>query len=141
LFSSFDSPPSVAVSVVRRVWLIVVASAGALIVGLVCLYTSIGRTAGFWLAVSIAVIATLAAYPETTVILVQAIFIGGAFTLASIVTKWLLADARRSGASLAAPASSVASLTATQPWLADKHDDSAMAAASGSTRRVREGTP
>ncbi|MBL9163295.1 MAG: hypothetical protein JNL18_11215 [Planctomycetaceae bacterium] len=143
LYSAFDAPPHVHVRLVRRSWLIVAAAAAALAVGLIALYTNLGRTAGFWLAAIIAAVATLAAYPEAAILLVQAIFLGGAFTIVSLATRWLLADVRVRRSSAAVPASSIVSLTATQPWLAGRQDDSddAVVAASGSTRQHRETPP
>ena len=141
LFSSFDVPPALSASLVRRAWLIIGAGAGALAVGLACLYTPVGRSAGFWLAILIAAAGGLAAYPEATVLLVQAVFLGGVFTLVSVATKWLLADIRPHRASYSAPPSSVASLTATQPWLADNQEDSGVAATSGTVRHASEAAP
>lgn len=142
LYSAFDAPAGASVKVVRRAWLIIAAGVGALAIGLVALYTNLGRTAGFWLAAIIAVAATLAAYPEAAVLLVQAIFLGGAFTIVSLATRWLLADVRIRRSSQPAPASSIASLTATQPWLADRQEESdVVVAASGSTRHIRETLP
>ncbi|MBA4106210.1 MAG: hypothetical protein C0485_10665 [Pirellula sp.] len=142
LFSAFDAPAHASVRLVRRAWLIIAAGAGALVIGLVALYTNLGRTAGFWLAAIIAAAAALAAYPEAAVLLVQAIFLGGAFTIVSLATRWLLADVRIRRSSQPSPASSVASLTATQPWLAERPDDSAGdVAAVGSTRNIRETLP
>jgi len=143
LYSAFDSPPHASVRLVRRSWLIIAAGAGALAVGLIALYTNLGRTAGFWLAAIIAAVGTLAAYPEAAILLVQAIFLGGAFTIISLATRWLLADVRVRRSSPPAPASSIASLTATQPWLADRQEESVavVVAASGSTRHIRETSP
>jgi hypothetical protein len=142
LYSAFDAPTQASIRMVRRAWLIIAAGAGALAVGLVALYTNLGRTAGFWLAAIIAAAAALAAYPEAAVLLVQAIFLGGAFTIASLVTRWLLADVRVRRSSQPTPASSIANLTATQPWLAERQDESgAVVAASGSTRHIRETSP
>lgn len=142
LYSAFDAPAEAGVRLVRRAWLIIAAGAGALAVGLVALYTNLGRTAGFWLAAIIAAVGTLVAYPEASVLLVQAIFLGGAFTIVSLATKWLLTDVRIRRSSQAAPPSSIASLTATQPWLADRQQESdVVIAASGSTRQIRETTP
>jgi hypothetical protein len=142
LYSAFDSPPHASVRLVRRSWLIIAAGAGALAVGLIALYTNLGRTAGFWLAAIIAAVGTLAAYPEAAILLVQAIFLGGTFTIVSLATRWLLADVRVRRSSQPAPASSIASLTATQPWLAERQEDSgAVVAASGSTRHIRETAP
>lgn len=141
LFSSFDVLDVAVVSMVRRIWLIVGAGVGALAIGLACLYTQLGRTAGFWLAVLIAAAAGITAYPEASVLLVQAVFLGGVFTLVSVATKWLLADIRPRTTSYSAPASSVASLTATQPWLADKHEDSGVSATSGTVRHASEAAP
>lgn len=141
LYSAFDSPVVANVQLVRRVWLIIAAGAGALAVGLVALYTNLGRTAGFWLAAIIAAVASLAAYPEAAVLLVQAIFLGGAFTIVSLLTRWLLADVRIRRSAPPAPPSSVASLTATQPWLGERPDDSVVATTSGSTRQVSGTSP
>lgn len=142
LYSAFDAPTQASVRLVRRAWLIIGAGAGALVIGLIALYTNLGRTAGFWLAAIIAAAAALAAYPEAAVLLVQAIFLGGAFTIVSLATRWLLADVRIRRSAQPSPASSVASLTATQPWLAERQDDSAGAvAAAGSTRNLRETSP
>ncbi|BBO31285.1 hypothetical protein PLANPX_0897 [Lacipirellula parvula] len=141
LYSAFDSPAAADVQLVRRAWLIIAAGAGALAVGLVALYTNLGRTAGFWLAAMIAAVASLAAYPEAAVMLVQAIFLGGAFTIVSLLTRWLLADVRIRRSAPPAPPSSVASLTATQPWLGERPDDSIVATTSGSTRQVSGTSP
>ena len=142
LYSAFDAPARASVRLVRRAWLIIGAGAGALVIGLVALYTNLGRTAGFWLAAIIAAAGSLAAYPEAAVLLVQAIFLGGAFTIVSLATRWLLADVRIRRSSQPSPASSVASLTATQPWYAERQDDSGGAvAAAGSTRNIRETLP
>ncbi len=141
LYSAFDSPESANVQLVRRAWLIIAAGAGALAVGLVALYTNLGRTAGFWLAAIIAAVASLAAYPEAAVMLVQAIFLGGTFTIVSLLTRWLLADVRIRRSAPPAPPSSVASLTATQPWLGERPDDSIVATTSGSTRQVSGTSP
>jgi hypothetical protein len=142
LYSAFDAPARASVRLVRRAWLIIGAGAGALVIGLVALYTNLGRTAGFWLAAIIAAAGALAAYPEAAVLLVQAIFLGGAFTIVSLATRWLLADVRIRRSAQPSPASSIASLTATQPWHADRQDDSGGAvAAAGSTRNLRETLP
>jgi hypothetical protein len=142
LYSAFDSPPHASVRLVRRAWLIIAAAAAALAVGLIALYTNLGRTAGFWLATIVVAAAALAAYPEAAILLVQSIFLGGAFTIVSLATRWLLADVRIRRSPAPAPASSIASLTATQPWLADRQEESdPVVAASGSTRQHGEAAP
>ena len=139
LYSAFDSPPRASVRLMRRAWLIIAAGAVALAVGLIALYTNLGRTAGFWLAAIIVAVGALTAYPESAVLLVQAIFLGGAFTIVSLATRWLLADVRIRRLPSPPQQSSIASLTATQPWLADRQEESVAAvAASGSTRQQRE---
>lgn len=139
LYSAFDSPPRASVRLMRRAWLIIAAGAVALAVGLIALYTNLGRTAGFWLAAIIVAVGALTAYPESAVLLVQAIFLGGAFTIVSLATRWLLADVRIRRQPSPPQQSSIASLTATQPWLADRQEESVAAvAASGSTRQQRE---
>jgi hypothetical protein len=145
LYSAFETPTAASAQVMRRAWLIIGAAIGALGVGLIALYTNLGRTAGFWLAAIVAAAAALAAYPEAAVLLVQAIFLGGAFTIVSLATRWLLADVRIRRHAPPAPASSIASLTATQPWLGDRgertEDSDGVMLTAGSTRNLREPAP
>ena len=120
LYSSFEPPSAVEVTAVRRIWIVVAGGLAALAVGLAWLYTRIARTAAFWLVMCIAAGGFLFTYPEAAVLMVQAICLGGAFTLVSTITQWLLASGRPGRmASTSTAASSVASLTATQPWLAE----------------------
>ena len=65
LYSAFDSPPHASVRLVRRSWLIIAAGAGALAVGLIALYTNLGRTAGFWLAAIIAAVGDARRLPRS----------------------------------------------------------------------------
>jgi hypothetical protein len=98
--------------------MVVAAGLAALAGGLAWLYTQVARSAAFWLALCIGAAGLLFIYPETVIVMVQAIVLGGAFTLISVVTQWLLSGVRPR---MAAPpaASSVAILTATQPWIAE----------------------
>jgi hypothetical protein len=119
LYSAFQPPESVEFVAVRRVWMVVAAGLAALAVGLAWLYTQIARSAAFWLALCIGAAGLLFIYPETVIVLVQAIVLGGAFTLISVVAQWLLSGARPRMTPPPTAASSVASLTATQPWIAE----------------------
>jgi hypothetical protein len=119
LYSAFQPPESVEFVAVRRVWMVVAAGLAALAVGLAWLYTRIARSAAFWLALCIGAAGLLFIYPETVIVMVQAIVLGAAFTLISVVTQWLLSGSRPRVAAPSTAASSVASLTATQPWIAE----------------------
>jgi hypothetical protein len=104
----------------------------ALMVGHALLYTNVARSGAFWLALSAAAAVLLAVYPEAAVALVQAVVIGAIFTFVSALTKWMLADGEGRAAPIPAPvpASSVASLAATQEWVAE---DGAVAGQSGAS--------
>ncbi len=119
LYSAFQPPESAEFVAVRRVWMVVAAGLAALAVGLAWLYTQVARSAAFWLALCIGAAGLLFIYPETVIVMVQAIVLGGAFTLISVVTQWLLSGVRPRMAAPPTAASSVASLTATQPWIAE----------------------
>jgi hypothetical protein len=95
------------------------------------MYTRVGRSAPFWLALCAALAVLLLAYPETVVLVVQAIFLGGVFSLVSALTRWLLSSEGQSRIIAAAPpASSVGSLAATQAWVSDSAEsDGAVASA------------
>ncbi len=132
VFTAFDMPSQVQLTVVRRLWMILLGGLAALAVGLALLYTNVARSGAFWLALCIASAILLAAYPEAAVGLVQAVVIGAVFTLVSALTRWLLADGepRTTLPSAAAPASSIASLAATQAWIADEGAEGAPSGAS-----------
>jgi hypothetical protein len=121
VFTAFDMPTEVQITVVERVWMIMLGGLAALAVGLALLYTNVARSGAFWLALCIAAAVLLITYPEAAIGLVQAVLIGAAFTLVSTLTRWLLADGEPAPmpAQAAVPASSIASLAATQAWIAD----------------------
>lgn len=131
LYSAFHAPLQVEFLAVRRIWIVVAAGLGALAIGLASLYTGLVRSAGFWLAVCIAAGGVLFVYPEIAVLMVQAILLGGAFTLVSLVSQWLLAGARPARTVASPAASSIASLATTQPWIAEHRGGSDASATSG----------
>lgn len=141
MYSAFHAPLQVEFLAVRRIWIVVAAGLGALVIGLASLYTGLVRSAGFWLALCVAAGGVLFVYPEIAVLMVQAIFLGGAFTIVSLVSQWLLAGTRAPRMSPAPAASSIASLAATQPWVAEpRAGGSDVSAASGSTYQT-SGSP
>jgi hypothetical protein len=128
LYSAFQAPPDAEVAVLRHIWVIVAAGLAALAVGLAWMYTRLGRSTAFWLSLSAALAVLLFAYPETVVVVVQAIFLGGVFTLVSAVTRWLMSS--EASSHVMAPASSVAHLAATEAWVSDgAESDEAVASA------------
>jgi hypothetical protein len=141
LYSAFEPPPFVEFVAVRRIWLVVAAGLAALAVGLAWLYTSVARSAAFWLAVCISAVGILFIYPEAAVVMVQAVILGGAFTLLSMVVQWLLAGARPRQPLSTPAASSVASLGATQSWIAEPAGEPAVPAPSGSTYQATGSAP
>jgi hypothetical protein len=120
VFTAFEMPAQVDIRIIRHIWVVLCGGLAALAVGLALLYTRLARSAAFWLTLCIAAAVLLLAYPEAAAGLVQAVIIGGVFTLASALIRWLLSDGKTPSA--AAPAltpsatSSVASLAATQAW-------------------------
>jgi hypothetical protein len=140
LYSAFQPPDSVHFIAVRRIWLVVAGGLAALAVGLAWLYTSAARSPAFWLALCIAALGLLFIYPEAVVVIVQAVVLGGAFTLLSMVTQWLLAGTQPQRLSPTAVPSSIASLTATQPWTAEA-GGAGVSVASGPTYQASGSAP
>jgi hypothetical protein len=132
LYSAFEAPAVARVEVVRHIWILVAAGLAALAVGLMLVYTRIVRSGLFWTLVCVAAGVLLLAYPEAAGLLVQAITIGGVFTVISALTMWLLTDAERTVTApiQAAPASSIVSMAATQSWMADAAEEPDHSAAS-----------
>ncbi|MCC6493533.1 MAG: hypothetical protein IT424_10985 [Pirellulales bacterium] len=130
LYSGFEPPSDVRVLLVRRLWVVIAAGLGALAVGLLWLHTNVGRAPAFWAAICVAAAGLLLSYPEAAVLLIQAAAVGVVFTIVSALTQWLLADARQAPAA-PPPASSVASLAATQPWSADGGGSASRTAVAG----------
>jgi hypothetical protein len=141
LYSAFQPPENVEFVAVRRIWLAIAAAVVALGVGLAWLYTSLARSASFWLVLCIAAVAMLFVYPEAAVLMVQAIVLGGAFTLFSVVIQWLLGGARPRRSAPPTPASSIASLGATQSWIIESPGAADVSAPSGSSYQASGSAP
>jgi hypothetical protein len=132
LYSAFVPPTGVEFVAVRRIWLVVAGGLVVLAVGLAWLYTPLARTAAFWLTLCVAAACLLFVFPEAVILLVQAVILGGAFTVLAAVTQWLIARPSPRRTAPPAPASSVASLAATQPWTTEP-PTAAAASSSGTT--------
>jgi hypothetical protein len=133
LFGAFEPPPTAEFVAVRRIWLVVAAGIGIFAVGLAWLHTSLARSAAFWLALCVGVGGLLLIYPEAVVLLVQAIILGGAVTVLAAVAQWVLAAPNPRRAAPAATSSSVGSLAATQPWVAEAAGSAPPSSPTGST--------
>jgi hypothetical protein len=140
VYSAFEPPPSVEFVAIRRIWLVVAAGLTVFVIGLAWLYTSLARSAAFWLGLCVATAALLFVYPEAVILLVQAVILGGAFTVLSAVTQWLVGGARPRK-ELASTAPSSVSLAATQPWVADAPVGGNAPSASDATYQATSATP
>lgn len=142
LYSGFDLPERVTVAVARRVWVVAAVAAAALAIGLAWLHTTWGRSPTFWLAVGIVLAATMTAFPETALLMAQAVLFGGALTLLAFVTRRLVSQRREVTLAPAVPSSSIVSHTATtEQWVAEPRPNSSAAFASGSSYRPGGSSP
>jgi hypothetical protein len=141
LYSAFEPPDSVEFVALRRIWIVVAAGLAVLAIGLAWLYTSLARSAAFWLLLCVAAGVLLLVYPEAVIVLVQAVILGGAFTVLSAVTQWLLASSSPRRSSSSTSASSVGSLAATQPWMTEPPVASGASSASGTTYQPSGSAP
>ena len=117
LYSAFDVPLAVEVVVARQAWLIGAATLLVFGLGLLCVYTPIARKFSFWLAVALALLALLLVYPEVTLLAGQAVFWGGAMTLAAMVLRRAFARPTGDEFLVITSAATTPSATATESWV------------------------
>jgi hypothetical protein len=145
VFTAFEMPAEVHLRVIRHIWVVLAGGLAVLAVGLGLLYTRLARSAAFWLSLCIVAGVLLLAYPEAAAELVQAVIIGGVFTLVSALTKWLLAEGETPVMTLPAlassAASSVASLAATQAWAPHDGTDAGRSGASAGSFQASGAAP
>jgi hypothetical protein len=116
LYSSFEFPTAVDVTVGRQIWLILATTLATFAIGLLCVYTPIAGRFSFWLGLTLALLALVFAYPEVTLLAGQAILWGGAMTLAALVLKRAFVG-RAAAEAVLSPASSLSgSTSATESW-------------------------
>jgi hypothetical protein len=143
VFTAFEMPDDVHIRTVRHLWVVLCGGFTALAFGLALLYTDLARSAAFWLWLCVGLGVLLLAYPEAATELVQAVIIGGVFTLLSVITKWLLADGQSPPLPALPPsgASSVASLAATQAWAPNDGTDAGRSGASAGSFQTTGAAP
>lgn len=116
LYSAFDVPPVVEVTVAHQVWLIGASTLAAFGIGLLCVYTPVASKVSFWLGLALVLLALLLAYPELALLVGQAVFWGGVMTLAVIMLRRSFVRHSDSQVVLTTSASSALSASATESW-------------------------
>ena len=117
LFSAFEIPESIEVTVTARSWLVFLGSAVVFGFGLLLLYTRLKQSPLFWLCLVTAVFVLVATRPEVAVIASVSILVGGVMTLGTMILRsTMLGAAGMRKPRL--PSSSVVLSQAgvTQPW-------------------------
>lgn len=119
LYSSFEIPAAVDVTVGRQIWLVLATTLATFAIGLLCVYTPIAGRFSFWLGLTLVLLALVFVYPELSLLAGQAILWGGIMTLAAVVLR--RAFVGQTGEVVLSPSSSlVGSTSATASWVQEQ---------------------
>ncbi|MEO2046122.1 MAG: hypothetical protein ABGX16_06055 [Pirellulales bacterium] len=93
VYSSFQMPSSIRVSMVTKAWLVSVSSVFLFFVGVLMVATPLGRSVVFWFTLSLAALVLVVARAEIAMVVAVGMFGGGVLTLFSLLLRRLLLDA------------------------------------------------
>ena len=140
LYSAFEVPQTIEAVVVSQSWLIFISVTCAFCLGLLLLYTTLGRRGAFWLGLSIVLLAVVSSYPEFTMLIIESILVGGVLMLITVALRRVLVGAEEHPTPAVTGSSDVVTRAATtEPWHHPlRHDSEAEQAA---TPALQAGEP
>jgi hypothetical protein len=142
LYSSFEVPRTIQVSIVTKAWLLFISSAIVFCVGVLLLATSLGRSPIFWFALSLSALVLVIARPEMAMLVTVGILGGGVLTLFSILLRRMLLGTRDQAVLSAGGTSALGRETrSTEPWLDQDQLSSSAEHALTTSLHVSESAP